>query len=184
MLDAKEYLHLAVNASVESDHLRAMECLKKCLELESDNAYANYLLGAEYAEVGMLDRAIESMEVAVGLDSELEMATYQLGMLYFQTGNAEQARKQFDLLAKGSEVKCLEPYARGLLFILDGELQQAKSAIQEGQSVDDQGSALQQSMAQMLQAVDQALAGESGTENDAKDGDSDSLYLGAYNDED
>ena len=74
MLDAAEYLHLAIRSSQSGDHKETIECLHKSLDLDPSNAYAIYLLAAEHAELGMFERAIKGMEEALVLDSGIELA--------------------------------------------------------------------------------------------------------------
>ena len=181
MLDANEYLHLAVNASMESDHHKAMECLKKCLELDAENANANYLLGAEYAEIGMFDRAVERMEKALELEPGLEFASFQLGMLYLRGESVDNARQQFEALADRATLPSLQSYSRGMLLAMDNDHESASAAIQQGIDEDQDGTALQQSMMQVLKTVRTHLDG--GVE-EGGEGDKSRVYLGAYSEDD
>ncbi|HEX5126166.1 MAG TPA: hypothetical protein VFW00_05460, partial [Rhodocyclaceae bacterium] len=69
--DGPELLHLAIDAANRDDHGQAITYLKAAQEkkLSSvDYAKLTYFLGAEYAQIGMYDRAVEAMKSAVGAD--------------------------------------------------------------------------------------------------------------------
>src|SRR5690349_6651155 len=82
-LDAEELLHLALQAMEQERYEDAMSRLKRGLVLEPRNGLMHHLLGAIYAQLGMIDRAVEEMTQAVTFAPEMHIARFQLGLLHF-----------------------------------------------------------------------------------------------------
>ncbi len=188
MLDAQEYLHLAVNASQQGEHHAAMEHLHKCLESEPDNAYAVYLLAAEHAEIGLFDRALEGMERAIELDDSIEMAKFQLGLLYVRLGNDERAKQFWTILVDNTEDESLRLFSESLLALLGEDLALAQSKFEAGRELNKSNPGLNDSMARILEvatsgSVDTAPVNESAAVSAKKDeSKNDPVFLGAYKD--
>jgi tetratricopeptide (TPR) repeat protein len=117
MLDAEEYLHLAIHATQNQQHHAALEYLHKSLEINPDNGRALYLLAAEHAELGLYDRAIQGMTAALDLEPGLELARYQLALLYMQQGNAEACKEIWEFLSEHASGDALRFVAQGLNII-------------------------------------------------------------------
>lgn len=64
-LDSEELLHLALIDIGKADHEGAIDKLKRAVGSSSDDARLHFLLGAEYAEIGLQDRAKESTSKAL-----------------------------------------------------------------------------------------------------------------------
>ncbi|MES2347551.1 MAG: hypothetical protein V4641_08265, partial [Pseudomonadota bacterium] len=74
LLDQAELQQLALNASAANDSASAIAYWKEAVSRADATAQARYLLGAEYAQIKMYDRAIGEMEAAVALDPALSIA--------------------------------------------------------------------------------------------------------------
>ena len=85
-LDQVELVKLALDASRNSNHGVALAYLKEAVSRADATATAHHLLGAEYAQIQMMDRAIVEMEAALALDATLATARLQLGLLLMGTG--------------------------------------------------------------------------------------------------
>lgn len=119
MLDAEEYLHLAINATQHQQHHAALEYLHKSLDLKPENANAIFLLAAEHAELGLLDRAIQEMLQALELEPNLEFARYQLALLYTQVGDIQAGLKVWGYLGEHASDNAIKLVAQGLSIIDD-----------------------------------------------------------------
>jgi tetratricopeptide (TPR) repeat protein len=177
VLDAQEYLHLAIKSSREGLHQQALEQLHKCLDIDPTNATATFLLAAEHAELGMFDRAIKGMESALQLDAGLEMARLQLGMLYARQGENNQAINMWRALADRTEDPALTLFAQGFTLLCEGETQRGVELLKEGAQKNVNNAALNTSINDVIHGVQ---GGSSPSSKDKQRDKSDSLYLGAY----
>lgn len=115
MLDAQEYLHLAIHATQNNQHHAALEYLHKTLDLEPDNAQAIFLLAAEYAELGLYQRAIDNMEKSINLDPSNDMANYQLALLYIQLGRPDDSLPLWEHLNENAKDNSMMLFAKGII---------------------------------------------------------------------
>ena len=166
MLDAREYLHLAVRSSQDGEHEKALEQLHACLEQEPENGMALFMLGAEYTELGIYDRAIESMEKSIAADSENEMAYLQLGMLHASLDQLDKAVGYWERLLDVVKLEYLQLMANGLILI-------CMKLVSEGMELNNENAALNQSMRNIMQAL-------SVDEQDGITEEAGKPYLGAY----
>ena len=174
MLDAAEYLHLAIHASSKGDHHAALSYLKETLKQEPGNAKAVYLLAAEHAELGLFERAIAGMEAALRLDSQLEMARFQLGLLYLQGNQVSNAKAHFSALSK-SQDRGLQAFAAAMEALTEDKTALAQEKLAFGLAHADNNPALKADMQRML---DRLLGGGGAAE--APSSEATSVFLGAY----
>lgn len=125
-LDSEELLQLAVLDSAAERHDTAIVKLKKAVALDPRNAKALYMLGAEHAEIGLMERAIEEMTRALELDPGLETAHFQLGLLLYTLGRVPEASERWDQLNYLGEDHPLVAFKTGLLLLNDNKLEDAE----------------------------------------------------------
>ena len=178
MLDAKEYLHLAINAMARDEHHAALNYIKEVLMLEPQNANALYLLGAEHAELGLYDRAVEEIEQALRIDPDIEMARFQLGLLYLKASRADSAIQAFAHLLQAQN-DSLRAYAAGLVALCKEDIAIAREKLALGLSGDNNNPALKKDMQELLNKL---LDGDVVVkqEESPEDSTSASIFLGAY----
>lgn len=179
MLDAKEYLHLAINAMARDEHHAALNYIKEVLELEPHNANALYLLGAEHAELGLYDRAVEEIEQALRIDPNIEMARFQLGLLYLKASKLDNAAQAFAHLATHAQADSLRAYAAGLVALCQEEITVAREKLALGLSGENNNPALKKDMQELLNKLldSEVVASQGGAPEDSA---SASIFLGAY----
>lgn len=131
-LDSEELFHLAVLDSQAARHDEAIKKLKESLIHSPDHAKANYLLGAEYAEIGLFERAIDAMSRAVQLDPTLVTAHFQLGLVHYTVGNAAAARECWQALDSAAQVDGLLAFKNALLQIAAGAYAEAIQTLEAG----------------------------------------------------
>lgn len=119
MLDSEEYLHLAINATQSNDHHSALNYLHKALEIEPTNAKARFLLGAQYAELGLTRRAISELEECLTLDSSVELASIQLAILYIAEARSTEAAQCLNSLIDQTSDKVLITFAEALKCLIN-----------------------------------------------------------------
>ncbi len=176
MLDAQEYLHLAIKSSQAGSHQAALEQLHHCLALEPDNAAANFLMAAEHAELGLFERAIDGMEKALSINPGLELASFQLAMLYFQNGEEHKAQALWDKLGNTTEDKSLQLFSTGLSLLCKNETEQAVAFLQHGIAENTANPAINQLIDNIVKYIDSLP--EKHTNEQSESGDR--FYLGAY----
>lgn len=135
MLEANEYLHLAIHASQENNHHAALDYLERALKLEPDNPGVRYFQAAEYAELGLFPRAILCMTEVLELDPGMDLARFQLGLLHLQQQGPEQARDAFEsLLANGTDAS-LKTFADAYLSLIDEDTATAIDKLERGLAI-------------------------------------------------
>ncbi|WP_395608122.1 hypothetical protein [Pseudomonas sp. B22129] len=176
MLDATEYLHLAIHASKDGNHHAALNYLNTALEHQPDNAAVRYFLAAEHAELGLMDRAHAGMTLALTLDPQLDIARFQLGLLNLQQQHAEEARTAFDYLHRHAQDNSLKWFASAYLDVLNEQPENAVEKLKNGLA-DCTNPALKADMTRVLASLtDTAIAPQSDTIA------APSVFLGAYRD--
>jgi len=177
MLDADEYMHLAIHASKEGDHHAALEHLHKAVELEPAHLSARYLLAAEHAELGLYERAYDEIDALLRLAPEMGTARFQQGLLALQLERQEEARFAFLTLSESSADDSLRAFATAYLYLLDDRRQDAIEQLSRGLS-HCANAALTLDMGRVLTA----LSAENGTTESAPAAadNAPAVFLGAY----
>lgn len=148
-LDNEELFHLAIQASADKLHDRAISHLKQAISQEpSGQLY--YLLGAEYAEIGLFDRAVENITTAVELDPSLWTAHLQLSLLHISTNALDIARQTLQPLNDLPESDALRMFKDALEALLDENIEVAKSKFEAGIAANIENAALNNDMQRIL----------------------------------
>lgn len=88
---------------------KALEYIRKAVEIKPDNGYVRDSLGWVYYRLGRYDEARQALEEAVRLSREDPTIFEHLGDVYFALGRKEEGlaayRKALDLLEAGSDAK-------------------------------------------------------------------------------
>lgn len=129
-LDNDELLHLALEAMNTGRDADSVAMLKTLLERQPGNGYALYLLAAQHAQMGLLDRAEEGFRMAVAAAPELPTARFQLGQLLAVKGAASEAREVLQPLTVRQD--SLGAYARGISAAAGEDVAVAIEALQQG----------------------------------------------------
>ncbi len=171
-LDGQELFHLALEASQRGEHGQAITYLKQALDLpagstatSSDYAKFMYVLGAEYAQIGMVDRAQDFMSQALSMNPDLHTARFQLGLLHITCNQPAQALSTLAPLEKLPEQAALHHFGMGLTHLLQDQLPACLASLQRGIELNsasaEPNAALNTDMQNLLQAlVSQANAGQ------------------------
>lgn len=176
MLDAPEYLHLAIHASQEKNHHAALNYLNQALQIDPNNAAIRYFLAAEHAELGLFERACTGMEEALALDADMDLARFQLGLLYLQLQRNDDAKDAFQFIRNQATEESLKSFAEAYLRLLD-ESPDAAVALFEKGLVNCENPPLKEDMARVLTSLRKNSVSakiENGSESDVH------VFLGAY----
>ncbi|RZL01573.1 MAG: hypothetical protein EOP36_11030 [Rubrivivax sp.] len=138
-LDAPELLHLGIEAAGRNDHGAAITYLKQAIDLPagsiaitSDYAKALYMLGAEYAQIGLMDRAADYMGQAIDMDDTLHTARFQLGLLHLTQAQVEQSLQVLAPLEKLGDNSCFTHFGIGLRHLIRDEFVDSRTHLLRG----------------------------------------------------
>ncbi|NRR31451.1 hypothetical protein HSX11_14835 [Oxalobacteraceae bacterium] len=158
MLDQAELLQLALNASGANDSASAIAYLKEAVSRADATAVAHYILGAEYAQIKMYERAIGEMEAAIALDPTLSIARLQLGMLWLGANDGARAAEVLLPLTELAATDALHQFGAGLLHLIREELAEAIYCLSQGVTLNTSNPALNGDMQKIVREVESAQA--------------------------
>lgn len=176
-LTQEELLHLAIEAIKQGDHGVAISYLKEGVEKFADDAKIAYVLGAEYAQIGMFEKAELEMRRAIALDSSLHTASFQLGLMLLTQGRNEDAAASWEALNVLPETHCLWLFKTGLNHMVAGENKLARKLIEEGIQANDFSPELTRDM---LMVLEELPKDESGVQDEVADTLAGQGWLNAY----
>lgn len=148
-LDAEELFHLALKASEKGDNDKAIVYLKESINLQP-RAESFYILGAEYAEIGMYKRAGEYMEKALSLKPELHTARFQCGLLFMLQDLRNEAINIWLPLCELPKEDPLYQFATGLSYLIANDKERALDALEKGISLNNTNLALNRDMQNVI----------------------------------
>ncbi|HBK46544.1 MAG TPA: hypothetical protein DDZ67_08960 [Xanthomonadaceae bacterium] len=148
-LDDDELLGLSLEASTAARDADAVALLKVLVERNPRHAHGQYLLAAQHAQLGLLDRAEQGFRVAVELAPRFPMARFQLGQLLLAKGEVEQAASE--LRSVGSAEPALAAYAEGLCALAEGIPAEAVASLRRGLAAPQAIPALAEDMRRLLE---------------------------------
>lgn len=160
MLDADEYLHLAIHASSVRDHHASISYLKQALLLQPRHATAIYLLAVQHGELGLIARAVTGLKEAVALEPKLEIAQFQLGWMLLNIGRKPEAKEAFAKL-KTSVDESMRAFSEAMIALADDNVPIARAKLTAGlarQSANPAVMALMQQLLRNLAAPEAAPA--------------------------
>jgi tetratricopeptide (TPR) repeat protein len=182
-LDQAELLQLALNASRNNDSGTAIAYLKEAVSRPEATGKAHFVLGAEYAQIKMYDRAVQEMEAAIALDPTLSIARFQLGLLWLTSGVADKAREVLEPLQELGNDNALAHFGRGLIHLMHDEFADAIQYLQQGIELNTENPALNADMQKIINEVNQ-LPPESlqkkNTSTPSEDTSARHIFISAY----
>lgn len=179
-LDLDEMFHLAIHASSKGDHERAIVLLKQGAEREN-SARFHYMLGAEHAEIGMLDRAIQDMEKTLSLDGSIAEARFQLGLLYALRDDKIKAVNTWAELDNFPEKPHLICFKTAIEHYFKQNVEAAISKMQEGIALNKTNPALNKDMSNLIENW-KSTAAQSEDESSESSDSTGHHFLSAYKD--
>ncbi|MBN8800772.1 MAG: tetratricopeptide repeat protein [Stenotrophomonas acidaminiphila] len=150
-LDDDELLYLSLEAIKGERDAEAVALLKVLSGRSPGNPLAHYLLAAQHAQAGLLDRAEQGFRRAVALAPEFAMARFQLGQLMLVKGDGAAAAHEFR--AVRSDDPAVAHYAEGLCALAEDRLADALGALRQGLALPQAIPALAQDMQRLVGAT-------------------------------
>jgi tetratricopeptide (TPR) repeat protein len=184
MLDQQELFQLALKAGGSGDAGAAIAYLKEAVSRPDATANAHYMLGAEYAQLQMYDRAADELEAALALDPALATARLQLGLLWLGAGDGARAAGVLQPLTEGGVAEALAYFGAGLLHLIGDDLPAARASLLAGIALNTSNAPLNADMQGIVAEIDARLGGAqpaapASEEPEQEDG-SHHLFLSAY----
>lgn len=153
-LDQVELLQLALRAGAADDSAGAIACLKEAAGRSDANGTTHYMLGAEYAQIGLYDRATESMEMALAIDPTLSLVRLQLGLLWMTRADAVQSAQVLLPLDELPSTDPLFHFGRGLRQLARDEFADARSSFVAGIAGNATNAPLNADMQRIVDQID------------------------------
>lgn len=169
-LTQDELLHLAVEATRRGEHGASISYLKEGVSRFPEDAKLAYVLGAEFAQIGIYDQAESEMRRAISIDPELYTASFQLGLLQMTLGKVDEAKLSWENIDKLPKEHSLWLFKTGLSHLAAGENAEAKELLQVGLTANDFSPELNTDMKVILESM-----GEGDGEVQPEQGDADSI---------
>ncbi|MRX26837.1 hypothetical protein [Kangiella sp. HZ709] len=182
----EELLQLAIRAMNQSQDDHALNYLNQAHEQDSDNASVNYLLAAQFAEMGLYEKALASFETTLSKEPNMHYARFQCGLLQLTQNIIEPSRENFEYLTQQEDNPELALFGRGLIKLIEDDFENSKILLNEGKSINTLNPALNNDIDKILTQINIHLKGgdaESGKAADASKGQS-SVFLSAYQNND
>ena len=177
-LDQQELQKLAAAATARGDSAATLVYLKESVSRSNATAGAHYLLGIEYAELRMYDRAIDAIEAALALDPSLVLARFQLGLLHMTSGDGPRAIEVLAALDDLSEPNYLRNFGAGLCHMARDEFGAALDALRAGLVLNQDNAPLNTDMQRVIDDI-VALQAANAEKEDATQ-DANLMFLSAY----
>lgn len=131
-MDSEELIYLSLRAMSASRDGNAMELLAALLEREPEHAQGNYLLAAQYAQLGMLGQAETYFRKAMILaGNHFPMPRFQLGQLLMVQGRSDEAVDVLLPLTNALD-PALRAYANAFIALAGQQVADAITALREG----------------------------------------------------
>jgi tetratricopeptide (TPR) repeat protein len=156
-LSQSELLALALEASRREDAGRALAYLKEAGARTDASPQALFMLGSEYAQLGLMDDAKASMARAVEVGPELVIARFQLGMLHVTSGEVDAAREAWAPLAAlraDHPQLYLATFHKGMLHLVADEFDDAVTTLGAGIAHNLENEALNNDMRRVIDAIE------------------------------
>ena len=160
LLDQTELLQLALEAGNSGDSGAAIAYLKEAVSRTDSTASAHFLLGSEYAQIKLYDRAVNEMEAALALDPTLSIARFQLGLLWLTSGANERALQVLAPLTELAESEPLHLFGKGLCAFLAGEFDDTRRLLEAGIACNQANAPLNGDMRRFLDELARLSAAE------------------------
>ncbi|MDN8618027.1 tetratricopeptide repeat protein [Variovorax ginsengisoli] len=152
-------------ASQADNSPRAVECFERAIAVAPSAGLPRYLLAAEFAALGDMDKAESAFASAVRLAPEFAMARFQLGLLQFSSGRAELALLTWQPLRALPETDPLPHFVAGFEVLAIDQFDEALRHFQRGLALNHGNDALSGDIEKVIAGI-RALAPAAGADAD------------------
>jgi len=149
----------AMDASQANNAEQAIACFQKASALVPDAGLPQFLLGAEFAALGDINRGETAFANATRLMPQFPMARYQLGLLQFSSGRAAIALLTWQPLLQLPQTHPLPHFVAGFASLAQDRLAEALEHFEQGLPLNKDNDALSGDIAKVMNGIRGALAG-------------------------
>jgi predicted Zn-dependent protease len=156
-LSQGELLALALEATRRLDTGHAVAYLKEACVRPDASPEALFMLGSEYAQLGLMDEAKANMGRALARAPDYAIARFQLGMLHLTSGEVEHARAAWaglDALPASHPQAYLAAFHRGMLHLMADDFDAAVAALKDGLAQNAENEPLNGDMRRVIDAIE------------------------------
>jgi Flp pilus assembly protein TadD len=118
------------------DYLEALEYFRKAVELQPDNADAQFYVGLSHSRLGDYAEAIPALERALQLDPSKQYIHYHLGLAYVQTGQYRKAIASLEEAVRFDPDKAATRFYLGYAYYQGKQYRQALPFLARAQELD------------------------------------------------
>lgn len=162
ILDNDELLRLALEAMNAGRDAESVVMLKTLTERDPWNAHGQYLLAAQHAQMGLVDRAEAGFKAAMDSGLELPVARFQYGQLLLLKGDNSAARQVLSGVPTDAG-DALGDYARALMACADEDIPAATGLLRSGLEKSQVIPALGEDMRRLLANLEARVGGTGAT---------------------
>jgi tetratricopeptide (TPR) repeat protein len=155
-LTVSDLIGLAIGAAARNENEQAIELCKRALEVSPRASQAHYLLGAQYAQIGMFERAMDEIRTALEIQPELHEARFQLGLLLLTEARVPEAIDAWHDLEELPETYSLRQFQQGLRQMAEDRFVEAISSLEAGMAMNRTNAALNADMARVIEEMRRA----------------------------
>lgn len=152
-----ELLALALDASRRNDTGHSLAYLKEASGRADATPQGLFMLGSEYAQLGLATEAKEYMARAAQVGPDFPLASFQLGMLHLTSGEVEAAKSAWAQLAELDDLHpqaYLGTFRRGMLHLIADEFDAAVLVLREGIAQNQDNPPLNGDMSKVVDAIE------------------------------
>ncbi|WP_123237687.1 tetratricopeptide repeat protein [Pseudomethylobacillus aquaticus] len=184
ILTQDELLHLAIEATRRGEHGAAISYLKEGVSRFPEDGKLAYVLGAEFAQIGLYDKAESEMARAIELAPELHTASFQLGLLQMTMGKVTEAKASWAKLDVLPERHALYLFKTGLEHLAAEQYGEARRLLDQGIAANDFSPELTRDMENVMAGLPEAVETAVANSADVTASESGHVWLSAYNNTD
>ena len=151
-------LREAIDAVHAGNSDMAVEVLNRILSKNPEHAGAHFLLGGEYAQVGMLEAAYREMDAALASEPELHQARFLYGLMKFTQGDIAGAQTLWLPLDRLRDSHALKQFAAGLLHVATYDLNGAVELLKAGLNAEGGNPSLTRSIEAVVRDLEGLMA--------------------------
>lgn len=156
-LTQQELLAAALEHSRRHDAGAALACLKAACDRGDASPQAFFMLGSEYAQLGLVAEAKAAMARAAEFGPALPLARFQLGMLHLTSGAIDEAKAAWEPLAQlapSDPDAYLATLRSGMLHVVNDEFDAAVHALAQGVAQNHQNEPLNGDIRRVIDAIE------------------------------
>lgn len=152
-LSQTELVALALEATRRGDSGHSMAYLKEASARGDASEQAHFLLGSEYAQIGLMDQARQHLQRAIDLNPDFAIARFQLGLLHLTNAQPQEALDTWAALSALGSEHPLETFRLGMQHLIRDEFVACLQCLERGVALNTDNPALNTNMQLIIERV-------------------------------